>query len=147
METHVKNDGIQHINLPQGEAPLPLGAYSHAVKAGGFVYLCGLGARSAESGVEEGVTLDADGVVVSYDIGVQTRSVLNNLVTVLKAADCTLRNVIDVQVFLRDMKDFPQFNTVYAEYFNFENPPARTTIEARPPGHNYIEIKAVAFKP
>lgn len=134
------------INIPD-KAPLPLGCYSHAVKAGPFVYLCGLGARSPQTGKEVGVTLDGQGNVISYDIAVQTRAVLDNLVTVLAAAGCTLKDVVDVQVFLADMKDFSGFNPIYAEYFNFPDPPARTTIEARPPGHNFIEIKAVALSP
>lgn len=135
------------INLPAGQAPLPLGAYSHAVKAGPYVYLCGLGARNAETGKEDGVVLDAQGQVVSYDIEVQTRTVIQNLITVLAAADCRLEDLVDVTVYLKDMKDFPYYNKVYAEYFGFENPPARTTVESAPPGHNFIEIKGIAYRP
>jgi 2-aminomuconate deaminase len=135
------------INLPADQAPMPLGAYSHAVRAGDFIYLCGLGARSPETGREVGVTLDADGTVAHYDIAVQTRQVLANLETVLAAAGCTLQDVVDVTVFLAHMADFAQYNAIYAETFCFPNPPARTTMEARPPGYNFIEIKAIAYKP
>ncbi len=134
------------INIP-GKAPLPLGAYSHAMRAGDFVYLCGLGARNPESGTEVGVTLDAAGKCVAYDIEVQTRQVIENLITVLKAADCAMTDLVDVTVFLKDMKDFPKYNAVYGEYFNFESLPARTTVESAPPGLNFIEIKAIAYKP
>jgi 2-aminomuconate deaminase len=138
-------DAPVFINISE-QAPAPLGAYSHAVKAGPFVFTCGLGARDPISGTEVGVTIE-NGEVVFYDIAVQTRQVLDNLVTVLNASGCTLRDVVDVQVFLANMKDFPGYNQVYGEFFNFENLPARTTIQAVPPGRNFIEIKAVAYKP
>jgi 2-aminomuconate deaminase len=141
-------DGLGRVAINLSEnAPLPLGAYSHAVQAGPFVYLCGLGARHPQTGREEGVVLDGAGQVVSYDIAAQTRQVMENLITVLKAAHCQLPDLVDVTVYLRDMKDFAAYNAVYAEYFSFADPPARTTIEARPPGHNFIEIKAVAYRP
>jgi 2-aminomuconate deaminase len=127
------------------KAPAPLGCYSHAVQAGPYLYLCGLGARDPETGSEVGVTLDVEGNVVFYDIGVQTHAVIRNLVTVLEAAGCTLRDLVDVTVFLADMKDFAAYNKVYAEYFNFDGPPVRTTIQALPPGRNFIEIKAIAW--
>lgn len=141
-------DGLGRVAINLSEnAPLPLGAYSHAVQAGPFVYLCGLGARHPQTGQEDGVVLDGEGRVVSYDIAVQTRRVMENLVTVLAAAGCRLQDLVDVTVYLRDMGDFSAYNQVYAEYFAFEGPPARTTIESRPPGHNFIEIKAVAYRP
>ncbi len=128
-------------------APAPLGCYSHAVKAGPYLYLCGMGARDPETGQEAGITLDETGNVVSYDIGVQTHAVIRNLITVLEAAGCTLQDLVDVTVFLANMKDFDAYNKVYAQYFSFENPPARTTIQAVPPGRNFIEIKAIAWCP
>ena len=135
----------QFINIT-GNAPAPLGAYSHAVKAGGFVYLCGLGARDPVSGKEVGVELDEHGDVLWYDIEVQTRQVLENLKTVLKASNCEITDVIDVTVFLKNMQDFAKYNKVYGEYFNFKNLPARTTVECAPPGLNFVEIKAIADK-
>jgi len=114
--------------------------------AGPFLFICGLGARDPESGGEIGVTLEG-GEVVFYDIEIQTRQVIKNLETVLAEAGCTLRQVVDVTVFLADMKDFPAYNKIYGEFFNFENLPARTTVQALPPGHNFIEIKAIAYKP
>lgn len=137
-------DDRQFINIT-GNAPAPLGAYSHAVKAGGFVYLCGLGARDPKSGKEVGVELDEHGDVLWYDIEVQTRQVLENLNTVLAASGCDITHVIDVTVYLKDMTDFPKYNKVYGEFFNFKNLPVRTTIESTPPGLNFIEIKAVAY--
>lgn len=131
----------------QKDAPGPLGKYPHAVMAGEFVFFSGQGARDAATNRTAGVTLDEGGQVVSYDIAAQTRAVIENLKTVVTAAGLMLEDLVDVTVFLRDMSDFEAYNRVYGEYFGFENPPARTTIEARPPGHNFIEIKAVGYKP
>jgi len=142
-EQHAPKIGIRI----QENAPAPLGAYSHAVKAGPFVFVCGLGARSPETGAEVGLVMNESGGVLRYDIEAQTRQVLENLAAVLKAADCALTDVVDVTAFLAHMDDFAQFNRVYGEYFNFESPPARTTIQALPPGRNFIEIKAIAYKP
>lgn len=143
---HDASAGKIGISIRDG-APAPLGAYSHAVKAGPFVFICGLGARHPHTGAEVGLTLNESGGVLQYDIQAQTRQVLENLITVLKAADCTLQDVVDVTVFLAHMDDFSQFNQVYGEYFNFEHPPARTTMQALPPGRNFVEIKAIAYKP
>jgi reactive intermediate/imine deaminase len=128
-------------------APAPLGSYSHAVWAGDLLYISGQGARDAKTGREAGVTLDEHGTVATYDIEVQTRAVLENLKVVLKAAGCSMEDLVDVSVFLKDMNDFPRYNRVYAEFFSFSNPPARTTVQvAGLPGKNFIEIKAIAFK-
>ena len=105
-----------------------------------------MGARDPKTGTESGVTLDSSGKVVSYDIEEQTRACIRNLQTVLEEAGCTLKDVVDMSVFLHDMNDFAKYNRVYGEYFNFEGPPARTTIQAaKLPGNNHIEIKAVAL--
>ena len=141
--------GRQRIAIHVKEkAPAPLGSYSHAVRAGSLLFLSGQGARDPETGKEAGVTLDKDGNVTAYDIEVQTRAVVRNMTTVLNAAGCTLKDLVDVSVFLADMNDFQKFNQIYSEYFSFEEPPARTTIQAaRLPGKNYIEIKAIALCP
>lgn len=130
------------------KAPAPLGSYSHAVKAGNLLFLSGQGARDPDTGKEVGITLDGEGNVTAYDIEAQTRAVVRNMTTVLEASGCTLKDLVDVNVFLVNMDDFPKFNQVYAEYFSFEEPPARTTIQAaRLPGKNFIEIKAIAICP
>lgn len=134
------------INIPE-KAPSPLGCYSHAVRAGRLLFISGQGARNPKTGKEAGVTLDDAGHVVSYDIEAQTHAVIQNLQSVLQAAGCTLHDLVEVQVFLANMADFERYNRVYAQYFSFGNPPARTTIEARPPGHNFIEMRATALCP
>jgi reactive intermediate/imine deaminase len=129
------------------DAPSPLGAYSHAVWADNVLFVSGQGARDARTGREAGVTLDMDGNVTAYDIEVQTEAVLNNLKKVLRAAGLGLEDLVDVTVFLKDMKDFERYNRVYAQFFSFDNPPARTTVQvASLPGKNFIEIKAIAIR-
>ncbi len=130
------------------EAPAPLGCYSHAIKANGFLFISGQGARDARTGKECGVTLDSAGNVVEYDISEQTRAVIHNLKIVLKHSGCTLKDLVEVNVFLKDMSDFAEYNAIYSEYFSFEDPPARTTVQvAGLPGNNFIEIKATAVCP
>lgn len=130
------------------DAPSPLGNYSHAVKAGNLVFISGQGCRDAATGIERGITCDASGKVIAYDIAEQTRGCIENLTTVLKAAGCTLQDLVDVSIFLADINDFGKYNQVYSEYFSFDGPPARTTIQAAAlPGKNFIEIKAIALCP
>lgn len=131
-----------------GKAPKPLGSYSHAVKAGGFLFVSGQGARHPDTGEEEGVTTDSDGKVTSYDIEVQTEAVIKNLRVTLEEAGLTMEDLVDVTVFLSDMKDFAKYNKVYEKHFSFPDPPARTTVEvSKLPGKNHIEIKATAIYP
>lgn len=128
-----------------GKAPSPLGAYCHAVEAGGFLFLAGQGARDADSGRERGVELDTDGKVLSYDIEVQTEAVIENMKIVLGEAGLDLTDLVDVTVFLADMNDFASYNAIYRKHFSFQDPPARTTVQvAKLPGDNFIEIKATA---
>ena len=141
------NSGRQAVNIT-GDAPAPLGNYSHAIKAAGLLFVSGQGARDPRTGKEQGVILDSAGNVVEYDITEQTKAVLNNLTNVLHQAGCTLQDLVDVSVFLKDMDDFAEYNAVYSQYFSFETPPARTTVQvAGLPGNNFIEIKAVALCP
>ncbi|MBU6452482.1 MAG: Rid family detoxifying hydrolase [Cyanobacteria bacterium REEB67] len=130
---------------PGDKSPLALGAYSHGLVVGSMLFVSGQGCRAPSTGEEVGLTFDGDGKIVSYDIEVQTRGVLENLGAVLTAAGLTFRDVVDVTVFLANMDDFEKYNRVYAQYFSFENAPTRTTVQvARLPGKNFIEIKAIA---
>lgn len=132
---------------PDSSSTSPLEIYAHAVKAGPLLFVSGLGARSAESGKEVGLTLNENGGILSYDMAAQTRQTLENLTALLKKYDCTLQDVVDVTVFLAHMDDYAVFNEVYREFFNFDPAPARTTIQATPPGRNFIELKAIAYQP
>jgi len=130
---------------PGDKSPRALGSYSHGLVVGDLLFVSGQGCRSPKTGQEVGLTLDEQGNISAYDIEVQTRGVLENLKSVLEAAELTLRDVVDVTVFLANMDDFDKYNQVYAQYFSFENAPTRTTVQvARLPGKNFIEIKAIA---
>ena len=110
-------------------APEPVGAYPHAKQVGHLLFLSGVGPRERGSKTIPGVTLDDQGKVVSYDIETQCRSVFKNVRAVVEEAGSSWDNIVDVTVFLTNMKDdFPTFNRMYAEYFK-TNQPARTTIE------------------
>ncbi len=128
-------------------APAPLGAYSHAFRAGRLLFVSGQGARDPETGKEKGAVLNSEGRMTGYDISVQTGAALANVEAVVRSAGGSRRDIVDVTVFLLDMKDFPAYNQVYARFFA-EHRPARTTVGAASlPGNNAIEIKAVAVLP
>ena len=113
-------------------APEPVGAFPHAKRVGEFLFLSGIGPRVRGSKGIPGVTLDSAGKVVSYDIETQCRAVFENVRLVLEDAGATWQDIVDVTVFLTNMKkDFPIYNRIYAEYFAGPGKPnpTRTTIE------------------
>lgn len=115
-------------------APTPVGPYSQAIVAGGFVFASGQ------------IPLDpASGKLVAGDIEVQTARVLDNLSKVLEAAGSSLDHVVRASVYLADLADFPRVNAVYARYFSADPKPARTTVQvaALPLGAG-VEIDAIA---
>jgi 2-aminomuconate deaminase len=109
------------------------------------LFLSGIGPRVRDSKTIPGVTLDEDGEVVDHDIEQQCLSVFRNVRTVLEDAGSGWDRIVDVTVFLTDMKrDFATFNRLYAEHFA-DNQPARTTIEVnRLPTPIAIELKVIA---
>jgi 2-iminobutanoate/2-iminopropanoate deaminase len=117
--------------IAYGKSHVPL---SPAVRAGDFVYISGQ------------VPTDANGSVVAGGIEAQTKQVMENVKAALALADCTLADVVKTMVILEDARDFGAFNKVYATYFP-ENPPARTTVEARLMIDIKIEVEAIAYKP
>lgn len=126
-------------------APEPVGAYPHAKRVGNLLFLSGIGPRKRGSKEIPGVTQDESGNVVSYDIATQCHCVFDNVRTILEDAGACWEDVVDVTVFLTNMKaDFPVFNKLYAEYFP-TNQPTRTTVEvsALPTPIN-IELKVIA---
>ncbi|MHC4802175.1 MAG: RidA family protein, partial [Planctomycetota bacterium] len=113
-------------------APEPVGAYPHAKRVDDLLFLSGVGPRKRGSREIPGVKLDEHGNVVSYDIEAQCRSCFDNVRAVLEDAGSSWDDIVDVLVFLTDMKrDFPAFNRLYAEYFAGPGQPypTRTTIE------------------
>jgi 2-aminomuconate deaminase len=127
-------------------APEAVGPYPHAKQYGDLIFVSGIGPRERGKKEIPGVTLAADGSVLDYDIEVQTRSVIENIRSILKGAGCDLSDIIDAQCFLTDIKkDFKKFNAVYAEYFNAETGPSRTTIGVTGlPTPIAVEIKVIA---
>jgi 2-aminomuconate deaminase len=122
-----------------------VGAFPHAKRVGGLLFLSGIGPRKRGSKDIPGVTLDAAGNVVAYDIEIQTRAVFENVRLVLEDAGAAWEDIVDVTVFLTDMKrDFPAFNRLYAESFR-ANQPTRTTIEVGSlPTPIAVELKVIA---
>lgn len=126
-------------------APEPVGLYPHARRVGNLLFLSGLGPRSRGKKEIPGVTMDADGRIADYDIEAQCHSVFRNVRAVLEDAGSNWDRLVDVTVFLTNMKDdFQAFNRVYAEYFP-DNRPARTTVEVNAlPTPIAIELKCIA---
>ena len=113
------------------KAAEPVGAYSHARRVGNLLFLAGIGPRLRGSKDIPGVKLDGSGRIIDYDIEAQVRSCFENVRIVLEEAGSKWEHIVDVQVFLTDMKrDFATYNRVYAEYFPAgPNQPSRTTVE------------------
>lgn len=135
-------------NTHSSRAAEPVGAYPHAKRVGNLLFLSGLGPRKRGSREIPGVTLDAAGNILSYDIEAQFRSLCENLRAVLGDAGSDWSRIVDVTTFLTDMKaDFTTYNRLYAECFaGAGNPnPTRTTIEInRLPTPIAIEMKVIA---
>ena len=129
-------------------APEPVGAFPHAKRVGNLLFLSGIGPRARGSKEIPGVTLDAAGNIVSYEIETQCRAVFENVRFVLEDAGASWNDIADVTVFLTNMKkDFPIYNKLYAEYFAGEGKPnpTRTTVEVTAlPTPIAIELKVIA---
>ena len=120
---------------PPGVAD-PRGPYSPAVRAGGFIHLAGQ------------VPIDpVTNQVISGDVKVETRQVLNNIKRILEGCGASMQDVVRCGVYLTDAKDFQAMNEVYSEFFG-DAKPARTTIivAALPLQGAKVEIDAVAYK-
>jgi 2-aminomuconate deaminase len=126
-------------------APEPVGAYPHARRVGNLLFLSGVGPRERGSKRIPGVDLDAEGNILSYDIETQCRSVFNNVRIILEDAGSRWERLVDVTVFLTNMKaDFSAYNRLWAEYFPVD-PPCRTTVEINAlPTPIAIELKCIA---
>jgi 2-aminomuconate deaminase len=131
--------------IHSNKAPEPVGAYPHARKVGNLLFLSGVGPRKKGSKDIPGVVLDEEGNITSYDIETQCHSVFANVKAVLEASDSSWDQLVDVTVFLTNMKaDFKTYNRIYAAYFK-ENQPCRTTVEINSlPTPIAIELKCIA---
>ena len=126
-------------------APVAVGLYPHARKVGNLLFLSGVGPRKSGEKDIPGVTLDSNGEIISYNIETQCHSVFENIRFILEDAGSSWSNIVDVQVFLTNMKaDFKKYNEIYADYFK-DNQPCRTTIEIKSlPTPIAIELKVIA---
>ena len=117
-------------------APKPRGPYSHAVRAGDFIYVSGMG------------PIDPATNEFSFgDIKHETRIVLQNIRSILESCGATMADVVKCSVFLRDGMDFAGMNEIYAEFFGDEKP-ARTTVACRFANTDIkVEIDCIAYKP
>lgn len=115
-------------------APAPIGPYSQAVKAGGFLFCSGQ------------IPLDpATNQLIQGDVKAQTTLVMKNIEALLKQGGATFENIVKTTIFLKSMGDFPLVNEIYGSYFK-SNPPARSTVEvARLPKDVSVEIEVIAF--
>lgn len=127
------------------KAPVPVGAYPHARKTGNLLFLSGIGPRQAGSNTIPGNEYDNNGNLIKYDIAAQCHSVFNNIKIVLEESGSCWENMIDVTVFLTNMKDdFKTYNELYAQYFK-DAQPCRTTVEIKSlPTPIAIELKVIA---
>jgi len=128
-----------------GNASSPLGAYPHARKVGNLLFLSGIGPRNPKDNSIPGLELDREGHIVKYDIEAECHSVFANVKAVLEASGSSWERIVDVTVFLTNMKkDFPVYNKVYAEYFSSVQA-CRTTVEVKSlPTPIAIELKVIA---
>lgn len=132
-------------SIESSKAPEPVGLYPHARRVGNLLFLSGVGPRERGTKKIPGVELDEAGNIISYDIAAQCHSVFRNIKYILEDSGSSWDKIVDVQVFLTNMKDdFKIYNQLWAEYFK-ENPPCRTTIEINClPTPIAIELKVVA---
>ena len=133
-------------DIQQSEkAPEPVGLYPHARRVGNLLFLSGVGPREKGKNDIPGVELDINGNIISYDIEKQCHSVFKNVRYVLEDAGAKWEDLVDVTVFLTNMKDdFKIYNKIYAEYFK-EAMPCRTTVEINAlPTPIAIELKCIA---
>jgi len=131
--------------IETSNAATPLGAYPHARKVGNLLFLSGIGSRSAKDNSIPGLVQDEKGNIVSYDIEAECHSVFANVKAVLEASGSSWEEIVDVTVFLTNMKnDFAAYNRIYNEYF--KNVQAcRTTVEVKSlPTPIAIELKVIA---
>lgn len=129
-------------------APRPVGRYPHARRAGDLLFLSGIGPRDPTTDAVPGNEYDADGRLVRQDIVAQCHSVFANVRRVLEASGAHWEDLLDVTVYLTDMRrDFEAYNAVWAEYFpDPATAPCRTTLGITAlPTPIAIELKCIAL--
>ena len=125
----------------------PRGAYPHVKVAGDFIFVSGTSSRRSDNTIAGVEIIDEMGTK-RLDIYQQTQAVLQNIDRNLQTVGASLKDVVEVSTFLVNMNDFAGYNKAYAEFFNKETGPARTTVAVHQLPHPdlVIEIKVVAYK-
>ena len=144
----LKFQNMSNERVDSNKAPKPVGLYPHSRKVGKFLFLSGVGPRERGNKGVPGVELNEKEEIISYDFEAQCHSVFKNVKDILEEAGSSWENIVDVTVFLTNMKDdFITYNRIYAGYFK-ENQPCRTTVEVnRLPTPIAIELKVIATIP
>ncbi|MDA9803176.1 RidA family protein [Flavobacteriaceae bacterium] len=134
--------------MKENEKVTPRGAYPHVKRAGNFIFVSGTSSRRPDNSIAGVDIIDEMGTKF-LNIEVQTREVLNNIDENLKKIGASLKDVIDVSTFLVNMNDFAGYNKAYAEFFDKETGPTRTTVAVHQLPHPdlVVEIKVTAYKP
>ena len=129
----------------ESQAPEPVGSYPHSKKVGNLLFLSGVGPRKRGTNIIPGVLMDGQGNPIGHDIEIQCHSVFENIKIILEESGSHWDNLVDVTVFLINMKrDFEVYNRIYSEYFR-NNQPCRTTVEITSlPTPIAIELKCIA---
>lgn len=125
----------------------PRGAYPHTKRVGDFIYVSGTSSRRPDNTIA-GVDIIDEMGTKRLNIETQTREVLKNIDNNLQKVGASLADVVDVTSFLVNMNDFAGYNKAYAEFFDKETGPTRTTVAVHQLPHPdlVVEIKVVAFK-
>jgi len=126
----------------------PRGAYPHTKRVGDFIFVSGTSSRRADNTIAGVDIIDEMGTKY-LNIEVQTREVLQNIGKNLAKEGASIKDVVDVTSFLVNMNDFAGYNRAYAEFFNAETGPTRTTVAVHQLPHPdlVVEIKVMAYKP
>lgn len=141
------SDKKNEIPASAGSNVTPRGAYPHTKRVGDFIFVSGTSSRRADNTIA-GVEIVDEMGTKRLDAYEQTKVVLQNIDANLQKHGASLKDVVDVSSFLVNMNDFAEYNKAYAEFFNAETGPARTTVAVHQLPHPdlVVEIKVVAFK-
>jgi len=125
----------------------PRGAYPHTKRVGDFIFVSGTSSRRPDNTIAGVEIIDNMGTK-RLDIEAQTRAVLDNIAANLDKVGATMKDIVDVSTFLVNMNDFAGYNKAYADYFDAETGPTRTTVAVHQLPHPdlVVEIKVTAYK-
>lgn len=125
----------------------PRGAYPNVKVVGDFIFVSGTSSRRADNSIAGVEIIDEMGTK-KLNAYIQTKEVLQNIDNNLKLVGASLKDLVEVSTFLVNMNDFADYNRAYAEFFNKETGPARTTVAVHQLPHPdlVVEIKVIAYK-